>query len=233
MPPDRDRKGRLASSAMAPLTRKVSSTRTPWVLPRKVRKRAAGSDSSSGARRRRSLSICWFARMLPLVVTLPVAATEPASNCAKSAVVALSVFAALTVTSWSSVIPAAAKEARAVLSMALSTIGVPRSSGVSTKLEAVRLLQKMSAGSGLVFRAATRPSRAVTCVPSPLKVEVSTYLESDSLLDQQSTSSSSAEPLPRMGRRLTAPGAPGSGLDAVSPAWRKRESASVFVWRCR
>ena len=54
--------------------------------------------------------------------------------------------------------------------MALSTMGVPRKSGVSRKLEAVRLVQEMSAGSGLASKAVTRPSMDVTVLPSELKV---------------------------------------------------------------
>ena len=60
---------------------------------------------AAGAPGQAQLSICWSARMLPFVVTLPEAATEPASSWAKSAVVAFRVLAALTVTSWSSVMP--------------------------------------------------------------------------------------------------------------------------------
>ena len=59
--------------------------------PLRVRKKPAGSDSNSGARRRRSLSICCVAVMELLLVKAPVAAVEPTKNWAKSAVVALSV----------------------------------------------------------------------------------------------------------------------------------------------
>ena len=84
VPPHKLRKGRLASGAMAPLTRKVSSTSTPCVPPPRGPTPAAAHEGAG------------------FVVTLPEAATEPASSWAKSAVVAFRVLAALTVTSWSS-----------------------------------------------------------------------------------------------------------------------------------
>ena len=50
-----------------------------------------------------------------------------------------------------------------MLSMARSTMGMPRSSGVSTKLEAVRLVQKMSA-------AGSPPGRPRVC-PGDLRAQ--------------------------------------------------------------
>ena len=109
LPPDRLRKGRLASGAITPFTRRVSSTSTPWVPPVTVSTLAAGSQRSSGACTRRSLSICCVAVMELLLVKAPVAAVEPTKNWAKSAVVALSVRSDRTVMSCSSPMLPAAK----------------------------------------------------------------------------------------------------------------------------
>ena len=84
---------------MAPLTRRVSLTRTPWAPPSIVSRAPAGSQRTSGASSRRLLAISKLALMLLLELKAPVAAVLPTKNWAKSAVVALRVLAAATVTS--------------------------------------------------------------------------------------------------------------------------------------
>ena len=185
LPPDRLRKGRLASGAITPFTRRVSSTSTPWVPPVTVSTLAAGSQRSSGACTRRSLSICCVQVMELLLVKAPVAAVEPTKNWAKSAVVALSVRSERTVISCSSPILPAAKLASSVPSSARIVVvafWICRSAaalcsrGVWTKLVAVReftVRSAVGATPGLFSRAVTRPSMDVTVFWRELKVATS------------------------------------------------------------
>ncbi len=111
---------------------------------------------------------------LLLELKAPVAAVLPTVSCVMSAVVAFKVLAAATVTSWSRLMPPSAKEdSRAPSSLRTVTRAFwicrspaeLRSSGVSTKLVAVRLLTVRSAVGAmppLFSRAVTRPSMAGT-----------------------------------------------------------------------
>ena len=160
----------------------MSSTSTPWVPPVTVSTLAAGSQRSSGACTRRSLSICCVAVMELLLVKAPVAAVEPTKNWAKSAVVALSVRSDRTVMSCSSPMLPAAKLASSVPSSARRVVvaflicksaAALCSRGVWTKLVAVSELTVRSAVGatpGAFSRAVTRPSMDVTVLPRELKV---------------------------------------------------------------
>ena len=163
----------------------MSSTSTPWVSPVTVSTLAAGSQRSSGACTRRSLSICCVQVMELLLVKAPVAAVEPTKNWAKSAVVALSVRSERTVMSCSSPMLPAAKLASSVPSSARMVVVaflICRSAvalcsrGVCRKLVAVRELTVRSAVGAtpglLGSRAVTRPSMDVTVLPSELKVAI-------------------------------------------------------------
>ena len=175
LPPDNVRKGSEASGARAPFTRRALSTRTPLVPPWMVSSAAAGSQRTSGASTRRLLTTSRFAVTLLDELKVPLAAVLPTRSWAKSAVVALRVLAAATVTSRSRLMPPSAKEAsRAPSSFRTVTraFWICKSPaalcswGVSTKLVAVSELTVRSAvGStpGLF-------SRSVTLWPRELKL---------------------------------------------------------------
>ena len=181
---------------MAPLTRRVSLTRTPCAPPSIESQGAVGSQRTSGASSRRLLTTSRLAVTLLLELKAPVAAVLPTVSCVMSAVVAFRVLAAATVTSLSRLMPPSAKLASSAPS-SLRTVTrafwIWRSPaelcswGVSTKVVAVRLLTVRSAVGAtppLFSRAVTRPSMAptsvsrvltrpsmdVTVLPSELKV---------------------------------------------------------------
>ena len=178
VPPERNRYGRLASGAMAPLTRSVSLTRTPCAPPSIESQGAVGSQRTSGASSRRLLTTSRLAVTLLLELKAPVAAVLPTVSCVMSAVVAFSVLAAATVTSLSRLMPPSAKLASSAPS-SLRTVtrafwiwrspAALCSWGVSRKVVAVRLLTVRSAVGAtppLFSRAVTRPSMAPTSVSS-------------------------------------------------------------------
>ena len=142
------------------------------------------------------------AAMVELVLKAPVAAVLPTKNWAKSAVVALRVLAAAIVTSRSRLMPPSAKLASSAPS------SLRRSSGVSTKLVAVRLLTVKSAVGAtppLFSKVVRRLSMEVTVEPRLLKVATRGYRESDWPLLQQSQEICRVDPFPSMGcadRRL-------------------------------
>ena len=159
---------------MVPLTRRVSLTRTPCAPPSIESQGAVGSQRTSGASSRRLLTTSRLAVTLLLELKAPVAAVLPTVSWVMSAVVAFKVLAAATVTSRSRLMPPSAKEAsRAPSSLRTVTTAFwicrspaeLRSSGVSTKLVAVRLLTVRSAVGAmppLFSRAVSRPSIAGT-----------------------------------------------------------------------
>ena len=135
-PPTGSGRAGSLSGAITPFTRRVSSTRTPWVPPSMVSLVAAGSQRNSGACTRRSLSICCVQVKELLLVKALVAAMEPTKNWAKCAVVAVMPCS-------NPMLPVAKGPAAAAFWICRSAAAL-WSRGVSTKLVAVRLLMVRS-----------------------------------------------------------------------------------------
>ena len=138
---------------------------------------AAARIRARGPRSRRLLTTSKLAVTLLLELKVPVAAVLPTKSWAKSRVLA-----AATVTSRSGLMPPSAKLASKapssfrIVTRAFWTCRSPaelRSSGVSTKPVAVRLLTVMSAAGAtppLFSRVVTRESMLLTVAPKLLKV---------------------------------------------------------------